>query len=320
MNLTLQKPQATAFALPSLIERSGERATSRFVEFFTATIRNPNTRAAYAQACTRFLDAMAAHNLSLERIEPVHVAIYVERLTQERAAPTVKQHLAAIRQLLDHLVTGQVLPFNPAASVKAPKHVTREGKTPILQAAELRKLFASFDNDKLIDVRDRAMIAVMSYSFARVTAVTKLRVRDYYRQGAQAWFLLKEKGGRENKVPVHHQAAHYVERYLELAGIASQRESPLFRSVRGRTGVLTDSAMLRSNVFVMIRRRVLAVGLPIEIGCHSFRGSGITNYLSHGGSIETAARIAGHASTSTTQLYDRRSDTVNQSEIERIRF
>ena len=90
MNLTLKKPQASPFALPSLIERSGERAASRFLEFFTATIRNPNTRAAYAQASAQFLAAMAAHDLALERIEPVHVALYVERLTQERAAPTVK--------------------------------------------------------------------------------------------------------------------------------------------------------------------------------------------------------------------------------------
>jgi len=66
----------------------------------------------------------------------------------------------------------------------------------------------------------------------------------------------------------------------------------------------------------MIQRRSADAG----IGCHSFRGTGITNFLEHGGTLETAARIAGHASTKTTQLYDRRNSYIDQGEIERIRF
>lgn len=313
-------PLPNAPTLPTVIAKAGEKTGRRFLEFFAANIRNVNTRQAYAQACSSFLEAMDSVGLTLQLIEPLHVAAYVEQLTQQRAPSTVKQHVAAIRQMFDYLVTGQSLPFNPAASVKPPKHVSEGGKTPILQAEELRTLFASFNAESLIDARDRAILSVMAYSFARVSATAKLRVRDYYRQGAQAWFLLREKGGRENKVPVHHQAASYVEHYLKLAGIAEQRETPLFRSVKGRTGSLTEKPMLRGNIFDMIRRRARAVGLPVEIGCHSFRGSGITNYLINGGTLETAAKIAGHRSTTTTQLYDRRREQVNQAEIERIRF
>ena len=185
----------------------------------------------------------------------------------------------------------------------------------------MRLLFAQFELAKLSDLRDRAMLGVMVYSFARVSALAKLRMRDYYRQGLRAWFVLDEKGGRQNKVPVHHQAAEFVEAYVLAAGIEGQRDLPLFRSLgRGRGGAVTERGLDRREVYAMVRRRTAAVGLPVEICCHSFRGTGITNYLEHGGTIEVAARLAGHASTRTTQLYDRRNKAVEQGEIERVRF
>jgi site-specific recombinase XerD len=308
--------------VPAVIEDAGESARRRFLEFFAASIRNPNTRAAYAQACGQFFAVIEASALTLHQVQPVHVAAYIEQLGQRVSAPTVKQHLAAIRRLFDFLVIGQVLPTNPAASVRGPRHVVTEGKTPILEAEEVRTLFAQFDEARLIDLRDRAILGAMVYSFARVGAVAKLRVKDYYRQGARAWFVLDEKGGKQNRVPAHHQAAEYVEQYLAKAGIEVQRETALFRSLgRGRgSQAVTERGLRREEIFAMVRRRTAAVGLPPEIGCHSFRGTGITNYLKNGGTIETAAKLAGHASTRTTQLYDRRLAEVAQAEVERIRF
>jgi len=148
--------------LPVIVVRSGDRARRRFVEFFTASLRNANTRAAYWHACTSFLDHCAAMGVDLEEIEPLHVAVYIERLSQLRSAPTVKQHVAAIRRLFDFLVVGQILPSNPAASVRGPSHVVTEGKTPILDANDVRLLFAQFDRARLSDLRDRAVLGVMS--------------------------------------------------------------------------------------------------------------------------------------------------------------
>jgi site-specific recombinase XerD len=307
-------------ALPAAIIDAGGHAQKRFVEFFTAQIRNANTRAAYYHACAQFLAWIHAVKLDLASVEPVHVAAYIEQLGAVRSAPTVKQHLAALRHLFDYLVIGQIVSFNPAAAVRGPKHSVREGKTPILSADDARTLFAQFDPSVLSDVRDRALIGVMVYSFARVSAVVKLRVRDYTRQGVRAWFLLDEKGGKQHKVPAHHQAAEYVEDYLTLTGLSDQRDGPLFRSLSHRGKALSDRPLLRGNVFHMVRRRMLAAGLTGDFGCHSFRGTGITNFLENGGVLETAARIAGHASTKTTQLYDRRQQAVDQAEVERIRF
>ena len=128
----------------------------------------------------------------------MHVATYIEQLARRRSAPTVKQHLAALRHLFDYLVVGQVVPFNPATAVRGPKHSVREGKTPILSADEAHRLFATFDPTRLSHVRDRALLGVMIYSFARVSAVVKLRVRDCTRQGVRAWFVLDEKGGKHS--------------------------------------------------------------------------------------------------------------------------
>ncbi len=129
--------------LPAIIADAGEQAARRFIEFFTATIRNGNTRRAYARAVGDFLAWCQLGGLSLSGIEPVHVAAYIEQLTRSKAAPTVKQHLAAIGMLFDWLTSGGILPFNPAASVRGPKHVVKRGKTPVLTAGEARQLLNS---------------------------------------------------------------------------------------------------------------------------------------------------------------------------------
>jgi Phage integrase, N-terminal SAM-like domain len=110
-------------ALPSIVRAQGERARRRFIEFFTAKIRNRNTRMAYARAVKRFFDWCDRRRLKLEEIEPLSVAAYIEQLGAESSKPTVKQHLAAIRKLFDYLTTGGILESNPASSVRGPKYV-----------------------------------------------------------------------------------------------------------------------------------------------------------------------------------------------------
>jgi site-specific recombinase XerC len=154
---------------PAAIAKAGKHASRRFFEFFTANIRNLNTRAAYYRAATSFFDWCEERGLrDLRQIEPMVIAAYVEQLGQTHKAPTVKQHLAAVRMLFDWLVVGQVLPFNPASSVRGPKHVVKKGKTPVLDAEQARQLLDTIDTSHVVGLRDRALIAVMVYSFARV--------------------------------------------------------------------------------------------------------------------------------------------------------
>jgi integrase/recombinase XerD len=304
-------------ALPRVVTFAGENASRRFVEFFTANIRNKNTRIAYARAVALFFDWCDSKGFSLGRLQPTLVAIYIEQLQKSHSAPSVKQHLAAIRMLFDWLVLGQVLPMNPAASVRGPKHVVKRGKTPVLTAQQARQLLDSIDTNAIVGLRDRALIGVMVYSFARVGAVVGMRVEDYFQNGKRWWFRLHEKGGKRHEVPAHHNAEAYIDAYLEAAGVWNEKKGPLFRTV-DRRRELSQEPMYRVDVLRMIKRRATEAGLPESTCCHTFRATGITAYLKNGGTIENAQAIAAHESPRTTKLYDRTSDEITLDEVERI--
>ncbi|HEX6011353.1 MAG TPA: site-specific integrase, partial [Geminicoccaceae bacterium] len=140
--------------VPKPVASAGDHAVRRFIEFFTANIRNRNTRAAYVRAVADFFRWMGDAGLTdLKSLQPVHVAAYVEQLGRTHAAPSVKQHLAAVKMLFDWLVVGQVVPSNPASVVRGPRHVVRRGKTPILSPEETHQLFASIPTDSLVGLR-----------------------------------------------------------------------------------------------------------------------------------------------------------------------
>ena len=304
---------------PKLIVGAGEAATNRYLEFFAANIRNKNTRAAYLRACNRFLNWCESVQLPhLEEIRPVHVASYVEMF--EASPPTVKQHLAAIRMLFDWMVIGQTVPFNPAAAVRGPRHVVKTGKTPALTAKEAAELLESIDTTHIVGLRDRALLSTLVYSFARVSAVVQMQVKDYFAMGKRYWFRLHEKGGKYHEVPAHHIAEEWLDRYLFVAGIGEEKDTPLFRSTLGKTKQLTDRPMARQDVYRMIRRRAKDAEFDAELCCHTFRATGITVFLDNGGSLENAQAIAAHESPRTTKLYDRTADAIKLEEIERVRL
>ena len=301
--------------LPTLIVDAGPDAVARFLEFFAGRIANERTRAAYGRAVGQFLAWCEARGLGLEAVSPLHVAAYIR--THPGSVPTVKQHLAAIRVLCDWLVVSQVLPVNPAAAVRGPKHVVTKGATPVLTPAEARKLLEHIDTGTLAGLRDRAIFSVMLYSFARVSAVLGMRRGDYFQQGSRRWLRLHEKGGKRHDVPAHHRAAEALDEYLAAAEL-EEPKAALFQSVDRAAERLTGRPLTRRVVLAMIKRRAAAAGLPLSTCCHTFRATGITAYLSNGGTLEHAQQIAGHASPKTTKLYDRTADTVTVDEIERI--
>lgn len=307
--------------MPTLIVSAGERAGMRFLEFFASAIRNPHTRRAYARAAADFLAWCAGASVtSIRVVQPLHVAAWIELQTATHAAPTVKQRLAAIRHLFDWLVTGQIVPHNPAASVRGPSHTTKTGKTPVLDPAEARQLLDSIDVTTPAGLRDRALIALMVFSFARVGAALAMRVDDVYVQHRRLWVRLREKGGKRHEMPCHHALEIYLHEYLEQTGLRDEPKGPLFRTIARGTGRLSTTPLPQANAYAMVRRRAAAAGIGTAIGNHTFRATGITAYLKNGGTLENAATMANHASTRTTQLYDRRRDDISLDEVERIRL
>ena len=175
-----------------MIREAGRKAALRFLEFFTANIRNPNTRRGYHRALCDFFAWCQERGLEqLERIQPTHLAAYIEKLLRDHSRPTVRQHLAAIRMLFDWLVVGQIVAINPAAAVRGPKYSAKRGKTPVLSPEEARELLDSVDTSTIVGLRDRALIGLMTYTFARVGAATAMDVEDYYPQARRWWVRLR---------------------------------------------------------------------------------------------------------------------------------
>lgn len=312
-------PVSPTAAVPAMVSQSGDRARIRFLEFFAAQIRNPHTRRAYARAAVEFLAwCESAGVASLPQVQPMHVAGWIELEGRTKAAPSVKQRLAAIRHLFDWLVTGHIVPVNPAASVRGPRHVVRSGKTPVLEPVEARRLLDSIDPSTHAGLRDRALIGLMVYSFARIGAALGMKVEDVYPQSRRLWVRLHEKGGKHHTMPCHHVLEEILHAYLAGAGLENDPKGPLFRTIGRGTGELTRTSLPQANAHAMIRRRAAAAGIKTPIGNHSFRATGITAYLKNGGTLEKAAALANHASTRTTQLYDRRRDEMSLDEVERI--
>ncbi|MDO8322130.1 MAG: tyrosine-type recombinase/integrase [Phenylobacterium sp.] len=307
--------------MPALVAAAGPQAETRFLEFFAASIRNVHTRRAYAGAVSEFLAWCEGRGVaSITAVRPLHVASYIESLTRSRAAPTAKLRLAAVRRLFDWLVIGQVIPTNPAASVRGPVHSVKRGKTPVLAPEEARALLDSIDVSTPIGLRDRALIGLMVFSFARVGAALGMKVEDVYVQQRRLWVRLHEKGGKVHEMPCHHFLEDYLHAYIDGCGLGADPKGALFRTIARGGGVLTATPLPQANAYAMIGRRAAGAGIATKIGNHTFRATGITAYLKNGGTLENAAAMANHASTRTTQLYDRRSDQVSLDEIERVRI
>jgi len=239
------------------------------LEFFTAQINNDHTRKAYLNATRRFAEWCAAHGIGdLASVHPFHVAAFIKELQGQFSPPPVKQNLAALRMLFDWLVTGHVLDVNPSHAVRGPKYVVKKGKTPVLTAEEAHELLESIkittrvirngrelEEPDLLGLRDRALIGVMVYTFARMGAVLQMKVKDYYVQGRRSWVRLHEKNGKEHDVPCHHTLDEYLDAYIAAADIATDQDGPLFRTAARKTGTLSGNPMWQQDAYRMLQRR-----------------------------------------------------------------
>ena len=200
MNTQIVTVQAAgSLTVSAAIAELGEDAARAFVDFSTARIRNKNTRAAYGRdAAAGFLTWIEKHGVGLREVETLHVLAYVEELTTGRSPATVKQHLSALRMLGKFLVARRVLDRSPAEEVQGPRHVVRIGKTPVTSGEDCRRLLDGIDPNTPAGVRDRALLALMIYTFGRVSAVLNLSAGDVYQVGRTVRVMFREKGGRDH--------------------------------------------------------------------------------------------------------------------------
>ncbi len=304
---------------PAIVTAAGKAAVFAYAEFFGAEIESPHTYRAYRAAVDRFLAWCAERGVALSQVSPVVVGEYIRRQLVG-SKPTKKLHLSALRHFFDQLVLRHAIVLNPAASVRAPKYSVVEGKTPALSVEQARRVLAVIDTSHVVGLRDRAIIAILIYTAARVGAVAKLRLQDYSPDGTQWCFRFDEKGGKARTIPARYDVQTCVEAYLAAAGIAGDPgEASLFRSAVRKTRVLNPQAMTANDIYRMVKRRFRDAGLPARnLSCHSFRATTITDLLTQGVPLEDVQYLAGHADPRTTRLYDRRHKQVTRNIVERI--
>lgn len=248
-----------ADGLPDIIRRAGPEA-ERLTLGFLNGIRNANTRAAYEVAVLRFTEWCEDRELALNDITPFVVRAYTKQMQHEYAAGTVKQHLAAVRLLFDHLVAGGVLPMNPAAAVRPPQQGPRkQSRTPPLRPEEARALLESIPESDGSALRDRALLAVLACTGARASSVAAMVVQDYLRDGGHKRLRLRERGDALRDLPVDQTAERCVDAYLGALGIAGEPQSPLWRTMT-KERAFSDRRMSRVDVFRMVRRRMIDAG------------------------------------------------------------
>jgi len=300
---------------------------------FLMSHTNRKTRDVYANSLRRFCDWIlenhkGASGPNIAEISGSQMAAFIASistadedtgLTDDKAR-TVGTIFSAVRTYLDACIAAGLLQTNVARAVRLPRVPTGKGATPVLDNALVARMIEMIPMETDADYRDRAMIAMMAYSLFRISAVCRLRVRDYQMRGNLRYIVTIEKRTKVHEMPVHEILAHYIDDYLAKSGLIDQPDAPLFQGTTPHLGALTGRAYSRNASWKMIQRRAKAAGHFGEVGNHSLRATGITNYLAHGGQLEEARKMAGHKSAETTRLYDRNIEAVDPDEVGRIQY
>ena len=305
--------------LPAVVERGGVAACTAWHDFFSGKLPNDNTRAAYTYALKRFLTWCDVLERDLPQIRPGDVGDYFRQHTG--CTSTKKQHLAALRRFFNLLVERHICLLNPAAVTELERLTVVEGKTPQITPAQISQLLHSIALDKVTGLRDRAIIAVLSFTGARAGAVAKLRCQDLYHADNQWMLHFDEKGGKSREIPVRHDLQMVLFRYIETAGLTqAAKKSALFRTAVRRENRLTQQGMSANDVCRMIKRHLKRAGLPENLSAHSFRVAVATDLFDQGVDTKDVQHLLGHSDPRTTRLYDRTERKVTRNLVERIRI
>jgi integrase/recombinase XerD len=171
----------------------------------------------------------------------------------------------------------------------------------------------------VVGLRDRAIVAILIYTAARIGAVAELRHKDFEHYDSQYTLRFAEKDGKAREIRVRQELEGYILAWLDAAGQQNTPgDSPLFRTTVRRTKQFTDRGMSTGDMGRVVKRRLKDARLPPRLSPNLFRVTAITDLLSQGIPLEDAQQLAGHADPQTTRLYDRRQKKVTRNVMEQI--
>ena len=325
-------PDVTRGPIPTVLVRSGMDAIRHYNAYLHLSIRSDDSRKTYRSVLSlffRWLDTRGVEELL--DVEPEDVRAYLDHRTQDLGrTASARVHYSAIKGLFQHFVEVGFFASNPAASVRYAFVDSRKGKTPAIASDDVRALLLSIPDDpacpvqpaKATDLRDRALIGLMAYTFVRIGGALSANVEDYVYEDGEMWLHMVEKGSKAHRLPITGAAREYLDAYIAHCGLddaASDARAPLFQSAN-RNAALNGNRYHRNNAWAMVSRRAKSVGIAGRTKNHTFRATGITRFLESGGAIDDAQDIAGHANVETTRRYDRRDDTRLVAAIKRVDY
>lgn len=317
------EPLPPAFAAATDLQSAElHDALARAVQAWLLRTPSLRTRTEYRRDLSKFLrfSRIAADRLDeLTHVRPEHVAAWRESLQAEGLVnSTIRRKLTVLRSLFSYLQVYGYTGANPAHGkfVKAPT-VPRDGKTVALSAADCRRLMDAPNPETPLGVRDRAIFAVLAYSACRVGELVRLKVSDFKTTGEHRVLAILGKGGKERAVPLSLEAVEQLKAWMDMAGLVTDGEGPLFRPVhsargRGRSKFRRSCLTVR-GVEYLVERYVRSLDLEPAVTVHSFRVTALTTARERGSDIIDLQEFAGHADPRTTLTYIRSRDRLSKS-------
>jgi len=292
------------------------------VEWF-ANIENANTRRAYRNDVREFMRFAGIHQAEEFRlVKRSHLIAWRKQLeTRTLEASTVRRKLSAVASLFDYLCECNAVPFNPADGVKRPNQGTNEGKSPALGDAEAKALLEAPAPDTLKGLRDRAILSILLFHGLRRAELCSLAVGDLQSRRGVMHFCVHGKGGKIRFLPVHPHSLQRISEYVERAGHGDKPDNALFRPVKNSSGNLVKALTGHGVYKDVVKRyaRVLSLD-PSAVCVHGLRATAATNALDHEADIAKVQEWLGHASISTTRLYDRRKTKPEDSPTFKVSY
>lgn len=307
----------------SLIRLNEETTVARLAAIpeeaiWLSSLKSPRTRRAYQYAVQQFMHAVKITSLDeLRRIDHRAAMLWERRMREDEKleSSTIRQRLAALSSLFDHLVRFGAVENNPFKHVKRPAINRREGMTPAFSAKQARKILDSPAPDTLIGIRDRALLSVAFQVGLRRSEIAWLIAGDLHINMGYDALRVRRKGGRRGVITINQHTKNRITAYLEMAGHADDLDGPLFRPVRKNQHAQEERRHLNDKeIYRIVRKYVRKAGINDRgFSAHSTRATFITEALRNGASIEDVQAHVGHADISTTKLYDRRRLNPEQS-------
>jgi len=286
-----------------------------------ANLTNPNTRRAYKGDVRSFMGFLGIEQgQDLRKVVRAHVLAWRKAIAA-KAPATVRRKLAAVSSLFDYLCDRNAVPGNPVSSIQRPKEGANQGKTPAISDKQARTLLEA-PGEGTGALRDRAILAVFLYQGPRRAEVAGLRVGDLEDRRGIPHFTFRGKGGKIRYLPAHPIAVAAVGEYLKAAGHGKEQGGALFRPLRNRTSAAgTDAALSADSLWRVVMGYAQEVGIAVAgFGPHSLRATSATNALEHGADIAAVSEWLGHASITTTRLYDKRVVKAENSPTFRVSY